>query len=201
MGFFSRSSTFTRYAVDGVLPAGFWDFAAERIARHSFRDIDDSDEDFSMGWVSIHNMFDNSFAYASYAAGDYLALSFRVDERKVPPGVLRKFVLKEEERVKKARQVSRLHKEARQEIRKRVHAELIRKVMPSPSVHDLCWNLADGTLMFFASNKKAHELFEGYFRESFGLSLILQVPYVTAAHLLEPAKAARLDDLTPALFV
>ena len=91
MGLLSSSANFVRYSVHGELPANFWDFAAERIAAFSFRDIDDNFEERSIGWVAVNNMFDSEFAYASYAAGDYIVLSLRIDERKVSPAVLKKF--------------------------------------------------------------------------------------------------------------
>jgi hypothetical protein len=41
----------------------------------SFKDIDDTMDEYSIGWVSIADMFDAGFAYSSYAAGDYIALT------------------------------------------------------------------------------------------------------------------------------
>ena len=42
MGLLSRTTNFVRYSVEGKLPDNFWEFAAERIAQFSFRDIDDT---------------------------------------------------------------------------------------------------------------------------------------------------------------
>ena len=83
MGLLSRTSTFVRYSVEGQLPDNFWDFAAERIVQFSFRDIDDTFDEYSIGWVAVDNMFDSTFAHASYAVGDQIVLSLRIDERKV----------------------------------------------------------------------------------------------------------------------
>ena len=87
MGLLTGSASLTRFAVSGDLPSSPWDFIAEQISRHSFRDIDDTLDEYSVGWVSVANMFDSSFAYSSYAAGDYVALTLRVDERRVSPAV------------------------------------------------------------------------------------------------------------------
>ena len=95
MGVLTGSSSYMRFSVEGELPDSFWDFVADRVAAHSFQDIDDSLEEYSIGWVSVANMFDADFSYASYAAGDYVVLSLRVDERKVSSAVLKKCVLKE----------------------------------------------------------------------------------------------------------
>ena len=201
MGLLSRSTSFVRYAVEGDLPENFWEFAAERIAGHSFRDIDESFEERSVGWVSVLNMFDSEFAYASYAAGDHVVLSLRIDERKVAPKVLNKFCLKEEERLKKERQIPKLNRSQRMEIKESVKLMLLKKALPVPAVYDLCWNLADGTLLFFSTNQKAQEILEEFFKDTFGLNIILQVPYLTAEHLLDAEGREALADLDPAIFV
>lgn len=201
MGLLSRSASFVRYAAEGDLPENFWEFAATRIKRQSFRDIDDSFEERSVGWVSVSNMFDSDFAYASYAAGDYVVLALRIDERKVSSKVLNKFCMKEEERVRKMKQVPKLNRAHRMEIKENVALSLMKKALPVPAVYDMCWNLAEGTVLFFSTNQKAQEAFEEFFRETFGLPLILQVPYLAAEHLLKPEAREALADLQPAIFV
>ena len=201
MGLLARSASYVRYAVEGDLPANFWGEAAERIARHSFRDIDESFEERSVGWVSILNMFDSQFAYASHAVGDHIVLSLRVDERRVSSKVLNKFCLKEEERIKKERQVPSLARAHRVEIRENVKLMLIKKAMPVPEVYDLCWNLAESSLLFFSTNQKAQELLEEFFKETFDLTLLLQVPYLTAEHLLDEAGRLALAEISPAILI
>lgn len=201
MGLLSRSASFVRYAVEGEVVANFWDVAAERIAKHAFRDIDDSYEERSVGWVSVANMFDSTFAYASYAAGDYLVLAMRIDERKVSSKVLAKFCQKEEERVKKMKQIPRLSRAQRMEIKENVTLSLMKKALPMPAVYDMCWNLAENTVLFFSTNQKAQEVFEEFFREVFGLGLMLQVPYLVAEHLLPAEQRPALAELEPVIFV
>ena len=116
MGLLPNSASFVRFTVEGEPPDDFWNFAAEKIRQYSFRDIDDNYEERSIGWVSPLNMFDSEFAYTSYAAGDYVVLSLRIDERKVSPAALKKFTLKEEERIKREKQIPRLSRDHRQEI-------------------------------------------------------------------------------------
>lgn len=190
-----------RFTVEGALPENFWDFVAERVVAHSFVDIDDNMEEYSIGWVSVANMFDSEFSYASYAAGDYVVLSMRTDERKVSPAVLKKFTLKEEERIKRDKQIPRLARSARLEIKERVRAELVRRAAPVPAIYDLCWNLSDGTLLFFSTSKKAMLQLEELFRETFDLSIILQIPWTTALHLIDEELVTGLDDLRPAILI
>ena len=201
MGLLSRTTTFVRYAVEGELPGNFWEFAAERIAQFSFRDIDDTFDEYSIGWVSIDNMFDSSFAHASYAVGDYIVLSMRIDERKVSKTLVQKYSLKEEERIKREKQVPRLSRSHRVRIKEDIRLQLVKKSLPYPAVYDLCWNLADSTLLFYSTAAKAQSLLEDFFKECFGLRIILQVPYLAAVNLLDVPRLERLHDLHPEILV
>ena len=201
MGLFSGSASFVRYKVIDELPENFWDFAAEKIAQHAFRDIDENYEERSVGWVSVVNMFDASFEYASFAAGDYIVLTLRIDERKVAPRVLKKFCLKEEERFKKAKQIPKLSRVQKLDIKENVNLMLLKKAVPVPSTYDLCWNLAESTLLFFSTSEKAQVELEDFFKETFGLSLMQQIPYITAEHLVGSAKHEALSEITPAIFI
>ncbi len=201
MGLLSGTASFTRFTVEGEVPENFWDFIAERVAAHSFQDIDDNLDEYSIGWVSVANMFDSDFAYGSYAAGDYVVLSMRADERKVSPAVLKKYVMKEEERIKREQELPRLSRNVKLEIKERIRTELVRKSPPVPVVYDLCWSLSDNTLLFFSTSRKALALLEDLFRDTFDLSLILQIPWNSALHLADEEIVARLDDLRPALLI
>jgi DNA recombination-dependent growth factor C len=201
MGFLKGTSSFVRFSVEGELPEKTLDFLAERIVAFSFEDIDDGYEEYSIGWVSVLNMFDSQFTYASYAAGDYIVLTLRVDERKVSPAILKKYVMKEEERVKKEKELPRLSRSVKVQIKERVRTELIRKAAPVPATYDLAWSLADSTVLFFSTNKKAQALLEDYFKESFGLALRQQIPYTSAEFLLDEQQLVRLEKVRPEVFV
>jgi hypothetical protein len=201
MGLLSRTSTFVRYALEGQLPYNFLDFAAERIAQLAFGDIDDTFDEYYTGWVAVDNMFDSAFTHASYTVGDQIVLSMRIDERKVSKTLLKKFTLKEEERLKKERQVPRLNRNQRVQIKEDVHLRLVKKALPVPSVYDLSWNLANNTLLFFSISPKAQSILEDFFKECFGLTIILQVPYLAAANLLDISEQERLKEIQPEILV
>ena len=201
MGFISGSASFVRFSVEGDVPENSWDFIAERIGAFSFQDIDETYDEFSIGWVSVLNMFDADFAYASYANGDYVTLSLRLDERKVSPALLKKFCTKEEERLKKERQLPKISKAMKTEIKERIQTELLRKALPVPAVYDLCWNLTEATLLFFSTNKKAQAQLEDFFKETFGLTIIQQIPYLSAEQLVDERQAERLVTLGPDIFI
>lgn len=201
MGFLKGSASFVRFSVIGELPENGLDYIADRIISFAFEDIDDTYDEYSIGWVSILNMFDTQFAYASYVAGDYITLTLRIDERKVSPAILKKFVSKEEERVRREKELPKLSRSMKVQIKERVRTELMRKAIPVPSTFELCWNLSNGTLLFFSTNKKAHAILEDYFKESFGLLLRQQIPYTTAEHLLPEDQIGDLERISPDIFV
>ena len=197
MGFVSGSASFIRFGVEGELPSNTLEFIADRIASFSFRDIDDNMDEYSIGWVSVMNMFDAGFRYASFMNGDYVTVTMRIDERKVSPAILKKFVQKEEERIKAEKQIPKISRTLKAEIKERVQTELIRKAIPIPSVFDLCWNLSESTVLFFTTNKKIHAVLEDFFKDCFGLLLVQQIPYVTAEHLLDAEQAEKLGIINP----
>lgn len=201
MGLLTNSASFVRFSVEGEPPTDFWDFAAERIRKLAFRDIDDNYDERSVGWVSCLNMFDSEFAYSSYAAGDYLVLSLRIDERKVAPAALKKYTLKEEERIKRERQIPRLSRDHRSEIKDNMRLMLLKRAVPIPAVYDMVWSLADNTVLFFSTSQKAIGELEEFFKETFDLHLMMQIPYVAAGHLLGAGEADRLADITPEILI
>ncbi|MFO7760965.1 MAG: recombination-associated protein RdgC [Desulfobia sp.] len=201
MGIISSSFTFVRYSVEGELPDNFWDFAAKCITSCSFRDIDDTLDERSLGWVSVHNMFDTDPQYEDYAVGDYIVLSLRIDERKIPTKLLKKYCLKEEVRLKKKKELAKLSKSQKMEIKENVHWQLLKQIPPQAATYDICWNLAESVLYFFSTTEKVQSELENFFKETFGLSLQLQIPYLTAEHLLEPDKHYELARLSPQIFI
>ncbi len=201
MGLLTGSASFIRFSVEGEIPEHFWDFIADSVAAHSFQDIDDTMDEYSIGWVSVANMFDSDFAFSSYAAGDYVVLTMRVDERKISPAVLKKFSMKEEERIKREKQIPRLSRAARLEIKERIRAELVRKSAPIPATYDLCWSLSDSTLFFFSTSKKAMALLEDLFKETFGMSLILQIPWLIGARMVEGDALEKYEQMSPAVLI
>jgi len=201
MGFLKGTASFVRFRVEGELPPSPMDFIAERVSSFSFRDIDDSYDEYSIGWVSVVNMFDSAFNYSSHLCGDYVVLSLRIDERKVSTAILKKLTQKEEERVKREKQIPKIGRSMKVEIRERIKTEQMRKAIPLPAVYDVCWNLADSTLFFFSTSKKAQMVLEDFFKESFGLLLRQQAPFTIAEQLLTGRLAEKLPSLSPAIFL
>ncbi|CAG35441.1 unknown protein [Desulfotalea psychrophila LSv54] len=201
MGLLKGSASFVRFSVEGDLPENPLDFVADRVMSFAFRDIDDTYDEYSIGWVSINNMFDAKFKFASYIVGDYVTLTLRIDERRVSPAILKKCIQKEEERIKEEKQIPKIGRAMKVEIKERIRSELLRKSVPIPSIFDVCWGMSNSTLLFFSTNKKMQAVLEDFFKESFGLMIKQQIPYVVAESLISEENQANLELITPGVFV
>ena len=201
MGLLKGSASFVRFNVEGELPDNPLDFVADRVVSFSFQDIDETYDEYSIGWVSVHNMFDTKYKFASFLTGDYVTLTLRIDERKVSPAILNKCVQKEEERVKQEKQIPKIGRAMKVEIKERIRAELTRKSVPIPAIFDMCWNLSSQTLFFFSTNKKIQAVLEDFFKESFGLLIKQQIPYIVAESMVSEEERIRLETATPDIFV
>jgi len=56
-------------------------------------------------------------------------------------------------------------------------------------------------VLFFSTNKKAQAQLEDFFKETFGLLLMQQIPYLTAEHLLDEEENEQLPRIGPNIFV
>ena len=62
-------------------------------------------------------------------------------------------------------------------------------------------NVSALALLFFSTSRKALALLEDLFRETFDLSLILQIPWNAALHMVDEEALTGLDDLRPAILI
>jgi DNA recombination-dependent growth factor C len=197
MGLLNGTANFVEFKVGGgELPDVSDQFIEERVEAWGFKDIDDTYDEYAFGWVSVLDMFDSSFVQP-VNNGDYVVMSMRVDERTVPGAVLKKAVAKEERRVMREKQAPRLSRGAKIDIKERVRVDLLRKVVPTPTVVEVCWEVSKGVIFFYSTNKKMQAIFEDLFKETFGLVVSQEVPYTVA----EQFAAGGLDKVTECLFV
>jgi DNA recombination-dependent growth factor C len=202
MGLIYGSGSFTRFMVEGAPPEDYLEEFPKRIARFSFRSIDEaSDQERSAGWVNIMDMFDSRLAAMEYLKEPCIALSWRVDVRKVPAKALKHYCREAEEKIKTSEELEFLSKKRRQEIREGVEAVLIKRAIPASRTYDMIWNLRTGLVIFGAVSNKLCDEFTEFFLQCFGLHLKTLFPYSMASRILESAgkDPVLLDDLRPSL--
>ena len=177
MGLIKGTLTFCRYRVEEPLPDNFQDFTHRQIRKFAFRELSMGSEEISFGWTSLENLLDTQFEYANYAAGDYLAFSFRLDRKKVPPSLAKIRYLEAEKKALGAKTKKFLSKGEKEEIKERIHLDLLNKAFPVPSFFDVCWSLSQGWVTFGSLSPKVAEEFEKLFKKCFNLTLSPLVPW------------------------
>ncbi len=202
MGLIYGSGSFTRFMVEGALPEDYLDEFPKRISRFSFRNIDeDSDQERSAGWVNIMDMFDNRPGAIEYLKEPCIALSWRVDVRKVPTKALRQYSREAEEKIKTSEGLEFLSKKRRQEIKEGVQMALMKRAIPRSQAYDMIWNLQTQLVIFGAVSDKLSDEFSEFFLQCFGLHLKAIFPYSMATRILEgeSKNPSLIDNLRPSL--
>ena len=100
MSILSASCSFTRFKITEPVPKELWMEIPAKLRQFAFQDIDDIAEERGWGWTSFEDMLDMQWRSAPPEKGAYLAFALRLDTRRIPPAVLKKYVtiaLREEE--------------------------------------------------------------------------------------------------------
>lgn len=196
MGIISNTVSMRQYRVEGGLPQGdLFQWASELLAKHAFRSIDNTLDESSWGWVHIHEHQESGFEDPhAFLRDRYLALTLRLDQRKLPSALVKAGRAKAEEEFLEANPGFKwVPKNEKEELRERVKMALFSRILPVPSTYDAVWDTKTGTLLFASLRKKSVELFEDHFHKTFhGMRLILVHPYSRAESVLS-------TDLLPAL--
>ncbi|MDQ1334931.1 MAG: hypothetical protein QG552_1881 [Thermodesulfobacteriota bacterium] len=204
MGLMHGSAGFTRYMAERTLPQNFKEGLSENIARYAFRDLDDkSIDERSAGWVNILDMFDNRFAGIEFLKEPYIAMSLRLDERKIPPMALKQYCREAEKTIKEEEHLEFLPKSRRADIKESVRLRLLKRAIPVARTYDMIWNTATGLVVFGSTSARVCDEFMERFLRTFNLQLQAICPYTLGElHLgQEGASPHLLDGLSPSRFL
>ena len=129
----------------------------------------------------------------------YLALSLRVDKRKVPSNALRQHCLEAEHKIKVMEHLEYIPKERRREIKELTMNQLIKRAIPGTNTYDMIWNIEASMLTFGSTNNKICDEFAEIFFKTFDLKLSPVFPYSLAGAALskEGIDAGILDAIQP----
>jgi DNA recombination-dependent growth factor C len=203
MGLMHGSASFTRYMAEGTLPQNFMEGLSENMARYAFRDLDDkSMDERSAGWVNIMDMFDNRFAGIEFLKEPYIAMSLRIDERKIPPTALKQYSRQAEEEIREEENLEFLPKSRRADIKEAVRLRLLKRAIPVARIYDMIWNTATGLVVFGCTSARVCDEFMHRFLQTFNLQLQAICPYTLGELYLEKEGASLnlLDGLGPCRF-
>lgn len=203
MSFLKASVSFTRYRIISEIPGGLWSEVADRLRRNRFRDIDETADERSFGWVSFDNWLDPDFKEAPPQKGEFIAFQLRLDTRRVSPAVFKKhFQLALDEALAQAREQGRkfVSRDQKMEIREQVNLKLRARTLPIPAVFEVVWNTASNHVCLNSTRQKIRSLFEDQFALTFDLHLEPLTPFYLAASLTGDDKQPALEQLEPAKF-
>ncbi len=186
MGLISGSGSFSRYRVTGEPAKDFLEGLDERINRYTFQNLtEESTHERSSGWVNIMDMFDNRFSELQFLKEPYIAMSMRVDERKIPATALKQYCLEAEERIKANEDLDFLSKRRRADIKEGVKLRLLKRAIPVSKVYDMIWNYTTGQVVFGCTNTKLCDEFQELFLKTFDFHLLALCPYTLGADFVE----------------
>jgi len=173
------------------------------VARYAFKNLDENSfEERSVGWVNIMNVFDNRFTAMDYLKEPYIAMSLRIDKRKVPQTALKQHCLEAEEKIKEMEKLEFLPKTIRQEIKEDTRNRLLKRAIPVSKIYDMIWNISSGVVIFGGVNNKLCDEFSELFLKTFDLHLQPIFPYALASRFLDKEGTSNdaLDSLMPLNF-
>ena len=203
MAFLKSSSSFTRFRITEPVPQQLWGEIADKLKQYAFRDIDDTSDERSLGWVSFEDMLDTDWRDAPPQKGEYIAFSLRLDTRRVPPAVLKKhtgLALKAEEARNREQGRKYIARERKKELREQVELKLRARTLPIPAEFNVVWNTTENVVFFASTQGKMIEAFQEHFTKTFNLDLDQLTPYGLAAKALGENGLAKLDRLEPTRF-
>ncbi len=196
MGILANTVSICHFRVAGDIPAtGLFEWASANLGRHAFKSIDQGTAELSVGWVHTGNPQESAFAVpADFWHDHYLAFSLRQDRRKVPAALFKAYLqVAECEFLAANPGYRRVPKQKREELRDAVHAALLSRTLPVPTVHDAVWDTRSNILTFTSLGRGPLEVFETLFRKTFpDLRLAAIHPFAHADRVVE-------EELRPAL--
>ncbi len=167
-----------------------------------YRPFEDGTEEERFGWVDWRNPL-ISPPEAEWVGQDRFALfGLRIDTRRVPPVLLKAHVDLRLSGLMKEKDLAFVGKEARISLQDEVKVELLRKVLPTPKVVEVAWDLKGGLLWTTATSSKVQGVLAQLFVKSFGLELQPLAPLLLASRLspdMAPESLLGLEPLSLAL--
>jgi hypothetical protein len=203
MGFAQASSSFVRFRILDPVPQALWEQLSDRLRQFAFKDIDDTLDMSSAGWVNFDNMLDTDWSETPPQKADYILFSLRLDRRRIPAGVIAKHLTlalnaeKDQIRLQNKKFIPR---ERKKEIKEQVLLRLRGHFLPIPAIFDVLWLTRKNEIWFASTHENMIDLFLEEFLKTFELHLELMTPYNLATTVLPESSLPLLDHLEATRF-
>lgn len=165
MGFRTGSFTVTFFYIEDPITEDFWRYVDEHLKIGAFRPYNE-DEARSFGFVTWDDLFNFHFDGGSYRKGEYIAVQFRIDEKKIPSMILKQHLQEEKKRYAAERGRYPTRSEERF-IKEAVERKLLKLIMACPKGCEVVWNPMTHELILATSSPTLIEAFVGHFEKTF----------------------------------
>ncbi len=203
MGFLSASCSFTRFRIIDDVPEDLWAQIPDKLKQFAFQDIDDIPVERAFGWTCFEDMLDMQWQTAPPQKGSYLIFSLRLDTRRIPAGVIKKYfalALKDEKQSLSEQNKKFISRERKKELKEQVILRLRSRFLPVPAEFNVLWATDTNSVWFASTQGKMIDIFTEYFTQTFDLHLEQMIPYNLAMTILDEAQLTHLDRLEPTQF-
>jgi DNA recombination-dependent growth factor C len=162
-----------------------------------FRPFEDGTEEERIGWCDWRNPLIVPPEKDWVSQERFAIFGLRLDTRRVPAALLKAHVDLRLQKLMKEKDLAFIGKEARISLQDEVKVELLKKVLPTPKVVEVAWDLKGGVLWTTASSSKTQGALTGLFMKSFGCELQPLAPLLLAGRLAPHLPVEALMALDP----
>ncbi len=167
------------------------------LEQDQFRTFTDGLEEERVGWCDWRNPLITPPDENWVGQERFAVFALRIDTRRVPSTLLKAHVDLRLQALQKERDLTFVGKEARISLADEVKVELLRKVLPTPKVVEVAWDLKGGILWTTASSAKAQGILSSLFIKSFGCEIHPLAPLVLSGRLCPDLSVEALMALDP----
>ncbi len=167
------------------------------LEQDQFRPFQDGVDEERMGWCDWRNPLITPPDPDWVSQERFAVLGLRIDTRRVPPTLLKAHMDLRLQTLQKEKDLAFIGKEARISLQDEVKEELLRKVLPTPKVVEVAWDLKGGILWTTASSSKAQGALTTLFIKSFGCEIHPLAPLVLSGRLCPELPVEALMALDP----
>ena len=167
------------------------------LEQDQFRPFQDGSEEERLGWCDWRNPLITPPDPDWVSQDRFAVFGLRMDTRRVPPTLLKAHVDLRLQSLQKEKDLAFIGKEARISLQDELKVELLRKVLPTPRIIEVAWDLKGGILWTTASSSKAQGALAGIFIKSFGCEIHPLAPLVLSGRLCPDLSVEALMALDP----
>lgn len=188
MGLLSNTVSISQFDVVGDFPEqDIASWIGEHLTDHPFRSIENSAEELSIGWVELDDFESSDFVEpTSWWREDYVSFTMRRDQRRLPSALVKGELQREQRRfLAENPTYQRVPKDKNEELKELVRNRLLVRVLPSPALYDVLWNLRTQRLTFANLSTRAIDDLTDLFQKTFtGLRLVSVHPMERARSVI-----------------